>query len=140
MAALLSGPGVSPTVLQLSLFAIRLLFGFAAALNPPGKRKPLSAGAAFLIALIFAAFLLMIPMFYGLLIALTLGTMFLVRWCQLGLFISIAILWTIYIGSWAIYLFIRETSPGLTAVIGIALAAVYSGLLYLFRQRERSEQ
>lgn len=28
MAALLSGPGVSPTVLQLSLFAIRLLFGF----------------------------------------------------------------------------------------------------------------
>lgn len=110
-------------------------------MNPPGNAKiRFPPGAAFLIALIFAAFLLMIPMFYGLLIALTLGTMFLVRWCQLGLFISIAILWTIYIGSWAIYLFIRETSPGLTAVIGIALAAVYSGLLYLFRQRERSEQ
>ena len=80
MAALLSDPGVSPTVLLLSLFAIRLLFGFACLHESTREcENPLSAGAAFLIALIFAAFLLMIPMFYGLLIALTLGTMFLVR-------------------------------------------------------------
>lgn len=80
MAALLSDPGVSPTVLLLSLFAIRLLFGFAFLHESTRKcENPLSAGAAFLIALIFAAFLLMIPMFHGLLIALTLGTMFLVR-------------------------------------------------------------
>ena len=80
MAALLSDPGVSPTVLLLSLFAIRLLFGFACLHESTRKcENPLSAGAAFLIALIFAAFLLMIPRFYGLLIALTLGTMFLVR-------------------------------------------------------------
>lgn len=38
MAALLSDPGVSPTVLLLSLFAIRLLFGFAC-MNPPGNAK-----------------------------------------------------------------------------------------------------
>ena len=80
MAALLSGPGVSPTVLQLSLFAIRLLFGFVCLHESTRKCKnPLSDGESFLIALIFAAFLLMIPMFHGLLIALTPGTMFLVR-------------------------------------------------------------
>lgn len=44
MAALLSDPGVSPTVLLLSLFAIRLLFGFACLHESTRKcENPLSA-------------------------------------------------------------------------------------------------